>query len=139
MSSILRTLLQKLQPLFTPLFVVNTAAILYLTLAPADALSDSKIWGYDKPGHALMFGGWMILLGLVQHYRYKKPIREGRLLVTSSLFGIIIEFLQLLLPFRRSFEMLDVVADIAGCLAAFFVLRYLKGRIITGTFDQVEH
>lgn len=102
------------------LTILTTLLILWLTLAPDPLGDDSPTLfpGADKVVHALMFGFLTVMLLLDKERRNGWHKLGNRFIwlsaVSSSLFGIVIEFLQLAMAMGRGFEYTDMVADITG-------------------------
>lgn len=82
-----------------------------------------------------MFAIWTLLYGL---YRVSKSTKKPNLwiiFIWGSFYGLIIEFLQFLVPTNRNPEALDLVADMLGAMAAIFLLRYLFQSITKNRSD----
>ena len=85
----------------------------------SDIHLDSKLYVFQKTGHALSFGILYLLLN--------KALKEPRVtIVLCSLFALFTEFLQLF--FERSGRLLDAVIDTAGIYAAYRLGEYVKSR-----------
>lgn len=100
-------------------------------LITSDIHLDSKLYVFQKTGHALSFG---ILYLLVN-----QAIKEHRVaIVLCSLFALFTEFLQLF--FERSGRLSDVVIDIAGIYAAHRLSEYVKaqGGIVPAFFAAIQ-
>jgi VanZ family protein len=109
-----------------------TLIILYLTITPSESLGDNKLFKYDKLGHAVIFGGWTFLLGMVQLvYRNKTEALLWPIALAGVLFGAFIELMQLLLPFNRSASWGDIIANTVGCTIALILLLYIKRNILS--------
>ena len=108
------------------ILALATLTILYLTLSPADQIGDFSVYQYDKLGHFTLFFGWTFFFGLL--ILSFKETRTNLLLVfiVGSFFGITIEILQGVLPFGRTPDMGDAIADILGTLCATIVLYYIR-------------
>ncbi|WP_069132505.1 VanZ family protein [Rhodohalobacter halophilus] len=108
------------------LFFLITAAILALTILPSRHLGQNRLFQYDKVGHFMMFFSWTLVFGLL--YLSKKPARTnlGVIFFTGALFGIAIEVLQGVLPFGRSIDFYDAIADLMGAATATFILFLVK-------------
>jgi len=104
-----------------------TAITLYFTLAPADYLPESELWGYDKIGHIGIFGGWTFLLGVFLMTAGRRPGPHPiRIWLAGVVFSGLIEFLQYALPINRSAEWGDVVANVVGVTAATCIIMLLR-------------
>lgn len=103
---------------------LTVAAILWLTLAPHPTgdLEIPLFPGADKVVHVVMFGflAIMVLLETMKHKDWRPlslPL-VGVISIACALFGIGIEVVQRLMGLGRSFEVLDILADSAGAVAA---------------------
>lgn len=107
----------------TGLFVW-TGIMLYLLFLPSEYLSQSKIWSYDKLGHAVLFGVWVILYWMFRISGNATP--SGLLLEAMAIslsFGGVVEILQYILPINRGAEILDFVADAVGIVLGLSVCK----------------
>jgi VanZ family protein len=107
--------------------IVWTVVILVLTLSPNSKLPETEsITFLDKLAHAGVFMIWSFLL--VRYFEHHKNSalfhNPGPFLLMglSGVFGLSIELTQLLLPFRQ-FEWSDLVADIIGGIAGYYIYR----------------
>ncbi|RLJ90638.1 VanZ family protein [Planococcus citreus] len=97
----------------------------------SDIHLDSKLYVFQKTGHALSFG---ILYLLVN-----QAIKDHRVaIVLCSLFALFTEFLQLF--FERSGRLVDVLIDIAGVYAAYRLGVYVQahGGIVPAFFSAMQ-
>ncbi len=117
--------LERHKMLLTFLFVAFTILTLLLTLMPSENLIESKLWNYDKAGHAFLFGSWTFLFGLYLLFATKRELPLIAIFLIGSFFGISIEILQEILPINRSGDPFDALTDIAGCGAAVIFLKLL--------------
>lgn len=79
-----------------------------------------------------MFGAWTFFYGL---YRAAKNNGRPNLWIVfflGSFYGLLIEFLQFLLPTNRSPETLDFIADMFGALFAIWLLHLLFKKLFGG-------
>lgn len=107
------------------IMVAATASILLLTLLPSDRLNQTSLFEYDKIGHAVVFGCWTYLLGLVRiAYTKEEPVYLGIELLAGIAYGLFIELLQHFLPINRSGDVMDFLADLVGIVLAVYLLRY---------------
>jgi glycopeptide antibiotics resistance protein len=107
--------------------VIWTLLIIYLTIAPSEQLIDVKLFQYDKLGHFVIFGGWTFLVGLIQIIYFGNLSRPlFPIPLAGTLFGIFIEGMQYVLPFRRHASFDDIIANTLGCLLAFAVLLLIR-------------
>jgi len=95
------------------LYVLASAILLYMCLAPSEALPKSHLW--DKAEHAI---AWAVLagVGLVLF-----PRQAASVVVFALGFGIAVEVLQGVLPFGRDLDWKDWIADCVGVAAAVLV------------------
>ncbi len=107
--------------MLTAALLAWTALIAYFTLMPAEYLADYPILGYDKLGHFGIFGGWTGLYGLFRPER-----SPAQVFIIGFAFSVLIEALQFWLPINRSAEVLDLVANLLGCLAATGIIMLLR-------------
>lgn len=124
--------------------VLVVAAILWLTLArePLPETSLPMIPGFDKIGHACMFGGLYFSLSFDSRLsllrRGKKSSRRGsarRALLLAGVcivFGGLVELLQEWTGQGRSADWLDFAADAAGVLLSAAVTPSLLRRLGPG-------
>lgn len=100
-------------------------AILFGTLLPADQEIGINVWEYDKLVHFLAFGVWTFLYGMVRAVRKRGRPNLWVIFILGTSYGLLVEFLQLVLPTNRSPELLDFIADMLGSGAAIIVLHFL--------------
>ncbi|HEX4336064.1 MAG TPA: VanZ family protein [Polyangiaceae bacterium] len=89
--------------------------------SPPDGMS-------DKTAHAIAFGFMVLPALLALHYlapRLGSPSRIAAAVGTASALGALLEFWQLLLPWRSS-ELLDWVADTVGAIGVGIALLALS-------------
>jgi VanZ family protein len=109
------------------LFILITLATLLLTLLPAERLGQNRLFQYDKVGHFMLFFSWTLAYGFLSFF--KKGAENTNILaifVIGSLFGVTIEVMQELLPYGRSANVYDAIADILGSLTASVLLKVIK-------------
>ena len=112
------------------LFLIWTLITCYLTLVPGSMLGHVSLFQYDKFGHAGMFFGWTLFLGLSR--LHKRDLTNTFLLITlitGMAFGGLIEILQWIMPFQRDPDIKDFIADSVGCWSAFILLTFLRERV----------
>ncbi|MEQ8885514.1 MAG: VanZ family protein [Balneola sp.] len=107
------------------LVAFTTISILVATLYPSKTSLSLNIWDYDKLGHFIMFAGWTFLVGLFRASNTKRKPSLWKVFSLGCFYGLMIEFLQFVVPTNRSPETLDFVADALGALFAIFVLHFL--------------
>ena len=95
--------------------------ICYLCLLPQNHLPRFNFEGIDKLVHFVLFGICMFLICLsTKNFTKNRYITS---FVITAVFGLAIEFIQLVFPrLQRSFELSDFIADIVG--AIFFGLLH---------------
>lgn len=79
----------------------------------------------DKIGHLAAYG----LLAWLTFWGFSRPaakIKPGILLIMVILYGVTMEFMQLKFFPYRSFEILDIVANIIGSFGGYLIFKYLK-------------
>ncbi len=108
------------------LLTLITVAILLLTLLPANKLGSNRLYQYDKLGHFMMFFSWTFVFGLLHISRNREDSNLIFIFFVGALFGIGIEIMQGLMPFGRSIDLYDAIADILGTLSATFLLFLIK-------------
>lgn len=113
--------------IFYSFFGLYTVILIFATLAPAKYLSVANFSIWDKLLHFSTFGLWSagfyIILVKIQNKAEWFSFRKA--IIWGSVFGGLIELLQLTLPLNRSFEFLDFVADFLGALVFTFIVKLL--------------
>ncbi|MDR9387564.1 MAG: VanZ family protein [Balneolaceae bacterium] len=99
-------------------FTLFTAALLWLTLTPMDGPSVNPGGFIDKIAHFSLFGLWSYLLGSFMDGKWTGVQLFAFTAIAGTLFGAIVEGLQLTLDMGRSFEVMDMVANTAGAACA---------------------
>ncbi len=103
------------------LTVITLAAVLWLTLAPHPLGQQEPpplFPGADKVVHVIMFGG--LTFAALADWARSRDFRSVRwpvcilMAALSSLIGIAIEFIQRSMDMGRSYDPIDMVADISG-------------------------
>lgn len=85
----------------------------------SDIHLDSKLYVFQKTGHALSFGILYLLMN--------QALKERQVaFVLCSMFAFFTEFLQLF--FERSGRLVDVLIDIAGIYVAYRLSLYVKAQ-----------
>lgn len=110
-------------------FSIITLATLLLTLLPSEQLGQHRLFQFDKLGHFLLFFSWTLLFGLLSFS--KQGIEKTRIITVffiGSLFGVSIELFQIVLPYGRSADIYDGVADIIGSLSAATLLYFIRAK-----------
>lgn len=107
--------------------------IIIAVLVPGGNLPDVSIGGYDKLIHLLMFLGW----ALVVQYDFGTTPFSRRLLyfISGIFFSILTEVLQTMVE-GRSFDIYDMIADIAGLILGLLIgppmVRWVK-KLVHGS------
>ena len=103
---------------------------MYLTLSPSKNLNSVDVAGFgrflkfhnaDKLVHACMFFG---LAFLYQFLVSKKPLYNYILI--PFVISFIIEILQEIMPFGRTFDWFDLLANLTGIILAIIVVQTIK-------------
>ncbi|MEJ2315766.1 MAG: VanZ family protein [Gammaproteobacteria bacterium] len=102
----------KLRMLAGGLFWLSMLVISWLVVAPQDELPPVKLW--DKAAHTLAFAALMLLCAVA----YRQRFSLVRIALLLFCFGVAIELVQYLLPYRK-FSLLDMLANSVGILVAF--------------------
>lgn len=105
---------------------ILTIVMLLLTLSPSDFLGKSKMWSYDKIGHILMFGSWCFIVGLYFQISFPSKVNLWGVFASGTVFGLLIEVLQYVLPLKRHADPIDFLCDVIGCLAAVWILKKIR-------------
>jgi len=115
------------------------ALLLYLTLAPADRLPPQPQWellSFDTFCHAAFFAAQAALTWpwLRQQRRWPKLAQHATLavLLGCTVFGALIEALQMALPFNRHGEWSDLLSDSIGTGLALALMPLLRPVLRTG-------
>ena len=95
--------------------IVVLLATWILSLLPAPAMP--AIQGNDKLHHALAYFACMFFWGQL----FREPLQRIKLAISFCAMGALIEFIQYFMP-TRSFELLDIAADVAGVGVAWLVV-----------------
>ncbi|UNY99258.1 VanZ family protein [Zhouia spongiae] len=76
----------------------------------------------DKVVHAGIYFVFSVLWYLVLVKRVKKHLFL-KIVAISALYGIVIEVFQYIMPYNRSFELLDIVANCCGILLGIVAVK----------------
>lgn len=90
-----------------------TILILVACTWPGKDIPEAPVGGFDKIVHIGMFVGWAILWLSVL------PSRMLPVVVTGMFYGVALEFYQQLLPFSRTFDWWDALADAVGVIIGY--------------------
>jgi hypothetical protein len=121
------------------LTIVATLVVLVAVMLPGDDVPDFDLPGLDKVVHAILFGCWALALRFDWDRLRARPLL---LMAAVAVLGPLTEAMQLFSP-GRSFELLDIAADLAGAAlatafgapAVLLAERLLGGRP-SGTPDR---
>lgn len=102
--------------------------ILYLSITPGIQLPDVGI-SADKIGHLGAYGllTWLVLWGLKQDHQLNGKSMVWTVLGTS-LYGILLEFVQWAFFPHRYFEVWDMVANITGACTSLILFRLFNNK-----------
>jgi VanZ family protein len=110
------------------LLVFFYCLFIFILSSSASPMALPRIDHADKIAHFAAF----VILGILFFRACRspghvfKPIRAVALtLVSSTIFGILIEIHQYYLPYRKA-EALDVAADVAGCIFGIFLFLMIR-------------
>lgn len=114
--------------------VIATVIVVYLLLVPSDRVGGGWFKNHDKIAHFCMF----FFLNCVYLYDYtkKKNPRHTKInkeLVFTSLaamLGLLTESAQLAMGLGRNFDVLDILADVAGAFAALGVMKWFGSHLL---------
>lgn len=101
--------------------------ILLFTLMPGEDMPNLSMWdliSFDTFAHMAVFAVqvFLLIIGFIKQYRFQF-FRENPVFLALTLsvtYGVLIEFLQSLVP-GRSLELSDIIADTAGCLVGWLL------------------
>ena len=101
-----------------------TFLILLACTWPGKSMPAAPIVGFDKLVHVSMFIGWAVLWLTVY------PSKTWTVIIAGVLYGVGLEFYQQLLPFDRSFDWWDALADAVGVFAGFGFKTWILDRYL---------
>ncbi len=93
------------------LFWLSILVISWLVVAPQEELPPVRLW--DKAAHTLAFAALMLLCAVA----YRQRFSLARIASMLFIFGVGIEIVQYLIPYRE-FSLLDMLANSLGILVA---------------------
>ncbi len=73
-----------------------------------------------------------MMQGVAKQYGFEKQ-RFGIpiiIILAGTIFGVVIEILQPILQNDRYFDMLDIIANAAGCVIGFFIFNFVYSKKI---------
>lgn len=106
-----------------------TLVVVYLLVFRVPTEDEAKFLNFlysDKLIHFLIFG-FLLFVWFLSPFLFKIQ-NEKRLILLTVLvfvFSVILEFLQLL-TLHRTFDVLDIAANLTGVVVSYFVHKYLK-------------
>jgi VanZ family protein len=113
---------------FSPLFWAGT--ILFLSSIPSDEIPHFDLWdllSFDKLVHISMYGifSFQIMKSCIRQYaNWLLRYNAAKIaVITSSLYGVIIEILQEFVMTDRHFDWLDIVANVIGAFTGIYLFR----------------
>ena len=98
--------------------LTGTAVILYLSLAPSDALPAVDLW--DKAEHALAYAALMVAWSLAF------PNRLWLAAAGVFAFGVAVELLQASMHFGRVGHLYDVAANLIGIAVGLAAMGWMR-------------
>jgi hypothetical protein len=118
---LLRSLIQFLSK--GPWFgILWTLLILVACSWPGKSIPDAPVTGFDKVVHIGLFAGWITLWLLAY------PHKANLLVALGIAYGLALEVYQQLLPFDRTFDWLDAIADAAGVIIGLLFTTFVLNR-----------
>lgn len=109
--------------------------ILILSLVSGKNLPEVSLWEWvsvDKLAHAFMYGMLVFLLttGLKRQYSngWLRYYAKSTAFWIGMFYGLLLEIMQLLISFDRSFEVGDIVANSVGCVLGIFGFMLIYGK-----------
>lgn len=107
-----------------------TFLILVLCLVKFNKLPSVQVSGVDKYVHFTFHFTFTLLWGFYNRLRLGQWVLKSSLIIVclSIGYGILIEILQETFTQTRKADILDVAANAAGAIVAFFVLVFWKSK-----------
>ena len=116
--------------------VLWAALIFALSATPGRHMPDLTFWNLfqpDKVGHLVVYA---VLVGAMlwgfQHLRQREKIPRNVITIVvlfAISYGISIEFMQFNFFSGRNFDVIDILANIIGCLIGLLSLRFFKHSV----------
>ena len=107
-------------------------AIVLICMLPGNEVPELEDQVVDKYVHAVLFGllSYCMIIGFVKQFQYARLARHavGISVVFSILFGILIELFQYGFLEGRTFDLLDIAADLVGVLIGFVSFVLVRGK-----------
>jgi VanZ family protein len=108
------------------------AGILVASVIPSPTLAAPDLFpNQDKVLHALMYGGWVLLLCWTSQDRLRRRWSTwiAIIVIVATAYGILMEGMQWLLTWsRRACSVGDMLANLAGAVAGAGLWIWLHGR-----------
>jgi hypothetical protein len=101
-----------------------TILILIACTWPGKDIPSAPVAGFDKIVHAGLFIVW-IFLWMVAY-----PRKGKQLVFLGMAYGLALEIYQQLLPFDRTFDWWDAVADATGVLTGYVITSLILNRYL---------
>ncbi|QLE01459.1 VanZ family protein [Galbibacter sp. BG1] len=122
---IIKNLLELPKYFYLSIAVFWLCAITVASLISVDLVHEveSEIEVSDKLVHGIFYFVNTVLFYL---YLRKTPLKNPLLKISlfSFVYGMLIEVLQYVMPFERSFDLKDVLANSIGILIAIFLIKF---------------
>lgn len=113
------------------LFAVTSLAILCLSIMPNPPVPQTGFLSWDKVQHALAYASLASVAGWALLPLVSPPVRAWRYaLIFAVGFGVLMELLQAWLPFKRSGDIADSVANALGGLIIYGLVRLVSGQFL---------
>ena len=93
--------------------ILWTLLILLACSWPGKDIPEAPVAGFDKIVHSGLFVVWTVLWLLVY------PSKSKQVIILGIVYGLGLEFYQQILPFDRTFDWWDAVADSVGVLLGY--------------------
>jgi hypothetical protein len=101
-----------------------TLCILLACTIPGKSIPSSPVIGFDKVVHIGLFGVWIVLWLLATKRNAIACIAAG------IIYGVALEIYQQLLPFDRTFDWWDALADAVGVLLGYYFKIFVLDRYL---------
>lgn len=112
--------------------LLYAVGIMGLSLMPARALAETPQWfpQQDKLLHALIYGGWAMMLGWAfQRQILNRPmVWMVSIAALAALYGALMEIFQELLPGGRTCSWGDMLANLAGAILGIVMFVWFFRR-----------
>jgi len=117
------------------IWAVLVAVLSLSSLSVVQKFVWSDLLGMDKLGHAVFY----CILALWVFYGFIRQTQRYRHMVLWTIvmccgFGVLMELIQLWMRAGRQFEILDILADVAGVLFAYCIFNFFLKKKYYGSF-----